>query len=52
MKNIEDIAKEVDRLIVENRELKILVQALREWVKNDAKEIKQLEDKLHEYRNR
>jgi len=47
----EYIAK-IERIEKEIGELNLVIKALREWIKEDAKEIKQLQDELQEYRSR
>lgn len=47
---MKDLIKKLEALQKESEELKLMVKALREWVREDAKEIKKLEDKLEEYR--
>jgi peptidoglycan hydrolase CwlO-like protein len=42
----------IESLEEEIGELNLVVKALREWIREDAKEIKQLQDKLDEYRKR
>lgn len=47
---MKDLLKKLEALQKESEELKMMVKALREWVREDAKEIKKLEDKLKEHR--
>ena len=47
---MKDLIKKLEALQKESEELKLMVKALREWVREDAKEIKKLEYKLEEYR--
>lgn len=47
---MKDLIKKLEALQKESEELKLMVKALREWVREDAKEIKKLEDKLEEHR--
>ena len=47
---MKDLLKKIEALEEEIGELKLVVRALREWIKEDAKEIKALEEKLNEYR--
>jgi len=47
-----DHIKKIEKLEEEVGELNLVVKALREWIKEDAKEIKQLQEELDEYRKR
>lgn len=47
---MKDLIKKLEELQKESNELKLMVKALREWVREEAKEIKELEDKLEEYK--
>lgn len=47
---MKDLLKKIEALEAEISDLKLVVRALREWIKEDAKEIKALEEKLNEYR--
>ena len=44
--------QKIERLENEIGELNLVIKALREWIREDAKEIKQLQDELEKYRNR
>ena len=47
-----ELIKKIEALQDEIDELKLVVKALREWIREDAKEIKALQEELDEYRNR
>jgi peptidoglycan hydrolase CwlO-like protein len=42
----------IESLEEEIGELNLVVKALREWIREDAKEIKKLQEELDEYRKR
>jgi peptidoglycan hydrolase CwlO-like protein len=46
------LMQKIERLENEIGELNLVIKALREWIREDAKEIKQLQDELEKYRNR
>jgi uncharacterized coiled-coil DUF342 family protein len=47
-----DYIQKIIRLDKEINELNLLIKTLREWIVEDSKEIKQLQEELDEYRNR
>jgi len=49
---MKEYTEKIERLEKEIGELNLVVKALREWIREDAKEIKQLQDELEEYRSR
>jgi prefoldin subunit 5 len=51
MKEKEYIAK-IERVENEIGELNLVIKALREWIREDAKEIQKLQDELEKYRQR
>lgn len=50
--NDKEYIVKIERLENEIGELNLVIKALREWIREDAKEIKQLQDELEEYRSR
>lgn len=50
--NEKELMQKIERLENEIGELNLVIKALREWIKEDAKEIKQLQEQLEEYRSR
>jgi peptidoglycan hydrolase CwlO-like protein len=49
---MKEYIEKIERIEKEIGELNLVVKALREWIREDAKEIKQLQDELEKYRNR
>lgn len=50
--NDKELMKKIEKIENEIGELNMVIKALREWIREDAKEIKQLQDELEKYRSR